>query len=100
MISRQLVTVFGTGALALVSGQSLAEETFKVAYIDPLSGPGATVGEVGFLRAIWMDGAKRLAWLEDYASSLVAAAALLLLKAVVAAVPHARRLGELLPAKP
>src|SRR5579862_1724717 len=35
---------------------------------------GATVGEIGFLRAIWMDGAKRLAWLEDYASSLVASA--------------------------
>jgi ATP-binding cassette subfamily B protein len=35
---------------------------------------GATVGEVGFLRGIWMDAAKRLAWLEDYASSLVATA--------------------------
>jgi ATP-binding cassette, subfamily B, bacterial len=30
---------------------------------------GATVGEIGFLRGIWMDGARRLAWLEDYASS-------------------------------
>ena len=27
---------------------------------------GATVGEIGFLR-IWMDSARRLAWLEDYA---------------------------------
>jgi ATP-binding cassette subfamily B protein len=35
---------------------------------------GATVGEVGFLRGIWMDAAKRLAWLEDYAESLVAKA--------------------------
>ncbi len=35
---------------------------------------GATVGEVGFLRGIWMDSARRLAWLEDYAASLVAAA--------------------------
>ena len=35
---------------------------------------GATVGEIGFLRGIWMDGARRLAWLEDYAASLVAAA--------------------------
>jgi ATP-binding cassette subfamily B protein len=35
---------------------------------------GATVGEIGFLRGIWMDGAKRLAWLEDYAASLVASA--------------------------
>ena len=29
----------------------------------------ATVGELGFLRGIWMDGSKRLAWLEDYADS-------------------------------
>jgi ATP-binding cassette subfamily B protein len=35
---------------------------------------GATVGEIGFLRGIWMDGARRLAWLENYASSLVAEA--------------------------
>ena len=35
---------------------------------------GATVGEIGFLRGIWMDAAKRLAWLEDYAASLAAAA--------------------------
>ncbi len=35
---------------------------------------GATVGEIGFLRGIWMDGSRRLAWLEDYAASLVAQA--------------------------
>ncbi len=35
---------------------------------------GATVGEIGFLRGIWMDGSQRLAWLEDYAASLVALA--------------------------
>jgi ATP-binding cassette, subfamily B, bacterial len=35
---------------------------------------GATVGEIGFLRGIWMDGSRRLAWLEDYAASLDAAA--------------------------
>src|SRR5207244_1771732 len=35
---------------------------------------GATVGEIGFLRGIWMDGSQRLAWLEDYAASLVASA--------------------------
>jgi ATP-binding cassette subfamily B protein len=29
----------------------------------------ATVGELGFLRGIWMDAARRLAWLEDYALS-------------------------------
>ncbi|MES1261683.1 MAG: ABC transporter ATP-binding protein [Acidobacteriota bacterium] len=31
---------------------------------------GATAGEIGFLRGIWLDGSKRLAWLEDYAASL------------------------------
>src|SRR5437867_127160 len=35
---------------------------------------GATVGEIGFLRGVWMDGSKRLAWLEDYAASFLAAA--------------------------
>ena len=35
---------------------------------------GATVGEIGFLRGIWMDGSRRLAWLEDYAAALVAPA--------------------------
>ncbi|MEZ5284695.1 MAG: ABC transporter ATP-binding protein [Vicinamibacterales bacterium] len=34
---------------------------------------GATVGEIGFLRGFWMDGSRRLAWLEDYAASLEAA---------------------------
>jgi ATP-binding cassette subfamily B protein len=31
---------------------------------------GATVGEIGFLRGIWLDASRRLAWLEDYAQSL------------------------------
>jgi ATP-binding cassette, subfamily B, bacterial len=31
----------------------------------------ATVGEIGFLRGIWMDGSRRLAWLEDYAAAQV-----------------------------
>src|SRR5262245_35785863 len=35
---------------------------------------GATVGEIGFLRGIWLDGSRRLAWLEDYAASVVASA--------------------------
>jgi MFS family permease len=29
----------------------------------------ATVGEIGFLRGIWLDGSKRLAWLENYAAA-------------------------------
>jgi ATP-binding cassette subfamily B protein len=28
---------------------------------------GATVTEIGFLRGFWLDGSRRLAWLEDYA---------------------------------
>ncbi len=32
---------------------------------------GATVGEIGFLRGIWLDGSRRLAWLEDYAAAIV-----------------------------
>jgi ATP-binding cassette subfamily B protein len=34
---------------------------------------GATAGEIGFLRGIWMDGSRRLAWLEDYAAAVAAA---------------------------
>src|ERR1700723_1126421 len=33
---------------------------------------GATVGEIGFLRGFWMDGSRRLAWLEDYVASVAA----------------------------
>jgi len=33
---------------------------------------GATVGELGFLRGFWMDGSRRLAWLEDYAATVAA----------------------------
>ncbi|HVH09103.1 MAG TPA: ABC transporter ATP-binding protein [Gemmatimonadales bacterium] len=31
---------------------------------------GATVGEIGFLRGFWLEGSRRLAWLEDYATSV------------------------------
>jgi ATP-binding cassette subfamily B protein len=51
---------------------------------------GATVGEIGFLRGIWMDGSRRLAWLEDYAASLVATAD----RAVPAVVRHGIRLDK------
>jgi ATP-binding cassette subfamily B protein len=46
---------------------------------------GATVGEIGFLRGFWMDGSRRLAWLEDYAASIAAAGDL--------PVPDVLRLG-------
>jgi ATP-binding cassette subfamily B protein len=35
---------------------------------------GGTVSEIGFLRGVWMDSSRRLAWLEDYAASLVSTA--------------------------
>ena len=35
---------------------------------------GATVSEIGFLRGIWLDGSKRLVWLERYVASQHAAA--------------------------
>jgi ATP-binding cassette subfamily B protein len=35
---------------------------------------GATVGEIGFLRGIWLDGSRRLVWLEEYAASFSASA--------------------------
>ena len=47
----------GEVLLVLAAGSRLS------AYIS------ATVGEIGFLRGVWMDGSQRLAWLEDYAAA-------------------------------
>ena len=30
---------------------------------------GATIGEIGFLRGVWMDGSRRLVWLQNYAAA-------------------------------
>jgi ATP-binding cassette subfamily B protein len=57
--------VFVTAGLAATPGNVLlvlAAGSRLSAYI------GATVGEIGFLRGIWLDGSRRLAWLEDYAA--------------------------------
>ena len=35
---------------------------------------GAAVGEIGFLRGFWIEGSRRLAWLEDYAASVAESA--------------------------
>ena len=59
-VSSVLGASAGNVLLVLAAGGRL------VAYI------GATVGEISFLRGVWMDGSIRLAWLEDYAASLVA----------------------------
>ena len=48
----------GDVLLVLAAGSRLS------AYIS------ATVGEIGFLRGVWLDGSRRLAWLEDYAAAL------------------------------
>ena len=52
----------GSVLLVLAAGSRLS------AYV------GATVAEVGFLRGFWMDGSRRLAWLEDYAAASLASA--------------------------
>jgi len=63
-----VLVAYGLGApaesvlLALAAGSRLS------AYV------GATVGELGFLRGFWMDGSRRLAWLEDYAASFTESA--------------------------
>ncbi|MCU1382047.1 MAG: transporter related protein [Acidobacteria bacterium] len=71
--------VFGAayvGAVVFVSaraGSSPGDVLLVLAAGSRLSAYiGATVGEIGFLRGVWMDGARRLAWLEDYAASLSA----------------------------
>ncbi|HTS49800.1 MAG TPA: ABC transporter ATP-binding protein [Bryobacteraceae bacterium] len=50
----------GAGAVLLV----LAAGSRLSAYIS------ATVGEIGFLRGFWLEGSRRLAWLEDYAATV------------------------------
>ena len=60
-VSSGLEAPAGDVLLVLAAGARLS------AYI------GATVGEIGFLRGFWMDGSRRLAWLEDYAASVAAA---------------------------
>jgi ATP-binding cassette, subfamily B, bacterial len=61
-VSLGLESSAGNVLLVLAAGSRLS------AYI------GATVGELGFLTGFWAYGARRLAWLEDYAASLVALA--------------------------
>jgi ATP-binding cassette, subfamily B, bacterial len=57
-VTRGLNASPGDTLLVLAAGSRLS------AYI------GATVGEIGFLRGVWLEGSKRLAWLEDYSAAL------------------------------
>jgi ATP-binding cassette, subfamily B, bacterial len=61
-VTAGLHSAAGNVVLVLAAGARLS------AYI------GATVSEIGFLRGFWMDGARRLAWLEDYAAAAAASA--------------------------
>jgi ATP-binding cassette subfamily B protein len=56
-VSAGLHASVGAVLLVLAAGARLS------AYV------GATVGELGFLRGFWVYGARRLAWLEDYAAA-------------------------------
>jgi ATP-binding cassette subfamily B protein len=58
LVSLAIGSTAGDVLLVLAAGSRLA------AYI------GATVGEIGFLRGVWLEGSRRLAWLEDYAAVL------------------------------
>jgi ATP-binding cassette, subfamily B, bacterial len=59
LISSRPGATAGQVLLVLAAGARLS------AYI------GATVGEIGFLCGFWLEGSRRLAWLEDYAASAV-----------------------------
>jgi ATP-binding cassette subfamily B protein len=69
--------IFGAGfvsAIAFASygiGASVGDVLLVLAAGSRLSAYiGATVGEIGFLRGIWLDGSRRMAWLEDYAARI------------------------------
>ena len=69
-------TVFGLGYVGAVVFVAVGLDASAAAVLlvlaagGRLSGyVGATVGEIGFLRGVWLDGSRRLAWLEDYAAA-------------------------------
>ncbi len=70
-------TIFGIGYIgAVVFVASVLDSTPGAVLLVLAAGArlsayiGATVGEIGFLRGIWMDGSRRMAWLEDYAAAV------------------------------
>jgi ATP-binding cassette subfamily B protein len=63
-----------TGAIVLVAAGPHASPSGAILVLTAgarlSSYVGATVSEIGFLRGIWMDGARRLVWLEQYACAM------------------------------
>jgi ATP-binding cassette subfamily B protein len=85
--ARSVSAVWHTAAWAVFGGGYVGAIVFVAAGLHASSGDvllvlaagarlstyiGATVSEIGFLRGTWLDGSVRLAWLEDYAASVVA----------------------------
>jgi ATP-binding cassette subfamily B protein len=73
--------VFGAGYVAAIVfvasrlGRPAGDVLLVLAAGSRLSAyVGATVQEVGFLRGIWLDASKRLAWLEDFVATHAASA--------------------------
>src|SRR5215469_14895990 len=69
--------IFGlgyVGAIALTAGGKGASPSAAILVLTAgarlSSYVGATVGEIGFLRGVWIDGSRRLAWLENYAAAV------------------------------
>ncbi|HEY6359267.1 MAG TPA: ABC transporter ATP-binding protein, partial [Vicinamibacterales bacterium] len=64
------------GAIVLVAAGPHANPASAILVLTAggrLSGYlSGAVGEIGFLRGMWMDGSRRLAWLEDYAATIAA----------------------------
>jgi ATP-binding cassette subfamily B protein len=73
--------VFGAGYVAAVTfvASGLDRQAGDVLLVLAAGGRlsnylASTVGEIGFLRGIWMDGSQRLVWLEEYAARVRAEA--------------------------
>jgi ATP-binding cassette subfamily B protein len=69
-------TIFGGAYVGAVVFVSLRPEATPGAVVLVLAAGSrlsayiaATVGELGFLRGFWLEGSRRMAWLEDYAAS-------------------------------
>ncbi len=82
--TRMITALWHTLAWALFGGAYVAAIVYVAVRLDANVGNvvlvvtagsrlsqyvGAAVGELGFLRGIWLDSSRRLAWLEDYAAS-------------------------------